>query len=160
MSADVQERALSYEEERGKPTPSLNHGILQACLIVQLAKQEKHDVVSELTLDLDLPDGRKLVPDICLRPAAPADWDHDDIVPTEAPPMALEIQSPTQGSEEMTDKASLYLSHGVRSVWLVIPLMRGVLIYTSPEGSPTRHFEGIVTDPATGAQIDLDEVFR
>ena len=32
--------------------------------------------------------------------------------------------------------------------------------HCSPGGPPTRHFEGVVTDPATGAKVDLDEVFR
>ncbi|HEY5752215.1 MAG TPA: hypothetical protein VIT21_03635 [Chthoniobacterales bacterium] len=39
MSAETQDRPLAYEEEYGKPTPSKNHGYIQANLIGEFIDQ-------------------------------------------------------------------------------------------------------------------------
>ena len=51
MSTETLDKPLTYEEERGKPMPSSNHGAIQANLIVEFARQRDFRVYSELTLE-------------------------------------------------------------------------------------------------------------
>ena len=78
----------AYELERGKPMPSYNHGILQARLVVLLARAgSRYEVASEVALSIS---GKSYTPDICLFPARPTDWDHDQIKVLTAPILAVE----------------------------------------------------------------------
>lgn len=83
---------------------------------------------------------------------------------TEPPLLAVEIASPTQGSptqgtQELVDKARQLIEHGVASCWLVQPALRTVTIF-GEDGRSKTHSEGMVKDPATGIEVTLDDVFR
>ena len=155
MSATVAERPLSYEEERGKPMPSFNHGMIQANLIGEFIRNRVYRVVSELTLELAEPPN--VTPDLCIFHRKPAELAHDQIRVAEPPLMAVEVLSPTQSLDELNDKAERLLAHGAQSVWIVLPVFEQVTILTR-EGRRSFH-EGVVTDPATGLQADLAAVF-
>ena len=147
--------ALTYEEERGKPMPSYNHGIVQANLIGEFLKHREFRVVSELSLRLS---DRDLTPDLTLYRREPADFRHDIVRRTDAPLVAVEIYSPTQGSLEIMEKVDAYLAAGVLSVWVVAPPIRNVTIYT-PDGREHPFAAGVATDPAIGVTADLAVVF-
>jgi len=51
-----------YEVERGKPMPSESHGIAQANLIGEIAKDKRFRPISELRILL--PSGKPYIPDI------------------------------------------------------------------------------------------------
>ncbi len=55
-------------------------------------------------------------------------------------------------------KIDRYRKHGVPSCWVVEPALRTVKII-APDGTESVHHTGLVTDPATGIEVDLDAVF-
>jgi Uma2 family endonuclease len=118
MVIETLERALTYEEERGKPSPSLNHGIAQANLTGEFLKNPNFLVSSELTLEFE---GETYTPDLSVYPKEPLDWRHDQIRRTDPPLVVVEIFSPTQGPQTVMDKVEIYLRNGVKSCWLLSP---------------------------------------
>ena len=157
MSIDVlPERPLSYEEERGKPLPGKNHGIIQMLLGIQFAKHPEFEPAGEVTLEL-VP-GDPKTPDIIVNPRQSLDLRQDNVRPADPPLLAVEIVSPSQGMQEIMDKVKFYLAHGVKSVWVVVPPLRAVTIFL-PDGSQRNHHAGVVRDPAIGVTADLDAVF-
>lgn len=153
----VTEPRPGYEQERGKPMPSKNHGLVQLFLGNALLRYaEQYTVIPELSLDLD---GRPLVPDLCIYPKLPIDWRHDEVRMTEPPLTVVEILSPTQGMDEVVRKADVYFEAGVKSCWIVQPVLEVVAVLVP--GNKARFFtSGEVTDPATGITVKIDEIFR
>lgn len=135
--------------------PGAEHAICQARLIGQFLKSPRHLVLSELNLELS---GRRIVPDICVFQVEQEPRIRNQTWVTEPPQIAVEIISPSQTLEEMSAKISLLLESGVPSVWLVIPFAHVISIYQKgvPLLSATT---GILTDPATGLTISVEEVF-
>ena len=148
-------RELSYEEERGKPTPSANHARIQIRLGAEFLQHRQYDTYSELSLRLGF---RPLVPDLSVYPAGPMDLRHDETERTEPPLLVVEILSPSQGPHSVMEKIDHYLAHGVKSCWLVTPPLREVTVFT-PDGGQQSHHSGVVTEPATGITADLAAVF-
>ena len=70
MTTEIVDRPLTYEEERGKPMPSSNHGAIQANLIGQFLSHQQFRVYSELNLELG---GSPFTPDLSIYPRAPLD---------------------------------------------------------------------------------------
>jgi Uma2 family endonuclease len=147
-----------YEQERGKPMPSKNHGILQASLIIALHSHlgKKYRAISELSLDLL---GDKLTPDICLYPYAPSNWLHDQSPVTEPPLLAIEIVSPSQSTTEMLLKARRYFAGGVQSFWLVEPALQTISVL-SPNDTLQTFASGIARDEVVGVELPIAEVFE
>lgn len=145
-----------YELERNKPRPSKNHGIVQANLIVEFSRNRSFRPISELNLDLgEKPDQ---VPDVCIFRRESVDFAHDEVRVAEPPLIVVEITSPKQGTYEIFRKVDRYFKHGVASCWVVEPSLRTVKLIGA-DGQESVHHEGIITDPATGIEVDLDAVF-
>lgn len=155
MPTTLAEPKLSYEEERGKPMPSDNHGAVQASLIVELARHAAYRVYSELTLDVG---GVSMTPDISLYPRQGLDLRRDVLRRPDPPLLTVEIFSPRQGMQEVMDKVDAYFRHGVRSCWVIAPPLRDLTIFTTDGGE--LHFHGgRATDPILGVTVDVDAVF-
>jgi Uma2 family endonuclease len=150
-------QALSaYETERGKPMPSRNHSFAQTNLIVALARHGKeYSILSELTLDLPK---QELTPDISIYPKLPVDWRHDEIRMSEMPSTVIEILSPTQGMAELGKKADDYFEAGVKSCWIVAPMLQ-VISILQPDGATLTFSRGEVHDDATGIKVTVEEIF-
>ncbi len=155
MDTEVLSEPLSYEEERGKPMPSLNHGVAQANLIVEFSKHREFRVASEVALSIA---GKAYTPDLILTPRKPINWHIDPPKQTEMPPLAVEIFSPMQGAQQIMDKVAVYLASGVQSCWIVSPPLHTVKIMTA-DGREEVHHAGVITDPVLGVTADLDAVF-
>ncbi len=156
--APYQAKGLSdYEIERGKPMPSKVHATTQTNVIVALAKYKKqYRQLTELSLRLQ---GEKLVPNIALYAEDASDWHENEIEMTLPPLLSVEIVSPSQSIDEMKEKADKYFAAGVRSVWLVLPALAGVMVLHA--GERARFFsEGDIVDDALGIRIPVDEVFE
>ncbi|PSQ95500.1 MAG: Uma2 family endonuclease [Bacteroidetes bacterium SW_9_63_38] len=151
------ERTLSdYERERGKPMPSKLHSVVQTNLLgILLSYRPEYQGLSELTLQLD---GRELTPDLCVYPDLDVDFTQDETQVTEPPLLAVEISSHTQGVQTLVDKTRVLLAHGVESCWLIQPQLRTVTVFTGEMDSAT-HDRGVLTDPATDMEVDLNDVF-
>ena len=151
-----QPQPLTYEEERGKPMPSYNHGIIQANLTVEFSKHLEYRVVSELDLELD---GRRLTPDLSIYVREPLDVRHDIIRRTDPPLVTVEILSPMQGTYPVMEKVAFYLKSGVKTCWLVNPPTRTITIYSADDTDRTFVPGQQAVDPAIGIAADVTAVF-
>jgi len=155
MSTAALAKPLTYEEERGKPMPSFNHGSIQANLIGEFLRHREYRVVSELSLEFD---GQIYVPDISLYVRQPINFRRDETRRVDPPLLAVEILSPSQGLQEIVDKVEVYFRHGVKSCWIVSPPLRSITIL-APDGTESVCHAGMATDPATGLTADLATIF-
>ncbi len=145
-----------YERERGKPMPSLNHGLVQTFLSAALLRyRKKYSIVSELSLELD---GSSSVPDISIYPKLPMDWRHDHVKKTDPPLTVIEILSPTQSLDSVVKKTEDYFEAGVKSCWIVQMILESVVVLL-PGEKPRVCTEGGVEDPATGITVEIAEIF-
>ncbi len=154
MAVAVETRPLTYEEERGKPVPSRNHGRVQTNLILEFGPQQEFSIYSELTLNVA---GTNYTPDISVYPHESADFRHDEAIRADLPLLAVEILSPTQSHQEVVEKAEIYLRNGVKSCWIVTPPLRTVTVLL-PDGREEVFHAGVAKDPASGLSADLAKV--
>ncbi len=146
-----------YELERGKPLPRFKHGIVQGNLIVALAAyREKYSIVSELDIELN---GQPSVPDVCVYPKREVNWTAEEDPITEPPLIAVEILSQSQSIDELMRKAEAYLAAGVGAVWVVVPSAQTVFAL-KPNAKIEAYTKGIITDDATGIEVNVNEIFR
>ncbi|MCY3904454.1 MAG: Uma2 family endonuclease [Caldilineaceae bacterium] len=145
-----------YEKERGKPMPSLNHGVVQAKLsfVLILACRDQYLVGNEVTLGTEPP----LTPDLVVTRERQLDWLRDELRLMEAPLTAIEIASPSQSINEFFPHIESYFRFGVQSAWLVQPPLEQVVVFT-PNFEAQVYSEGEVVDPALDVGIALDEIF-
>src|SRR6266513_5341266 len=151
MSIGTVDKPLTYEEERGKPSPSRNHSAVQANLILEFTRLRKFRVHSELTLNIN---GKPLTPDLSVYPRTPLDLRHDVSRCPDPPLLVVEIFSPQQPTQEVMDKIDTYFAFGVKSCWIVSPTMHSIQILTA-DGKETVLNSGTATDPVTGLTADL-----
>src|SRR5438094_1049648 len=149
------EKTLSYEEERGKPMPSLNHSAIQMNLGAQFMRDHQFRVHSELTLEIG---GKPMTPDLSVYRRTPLDLRHDVPRCTEPPLLVVEILSPQQPIQEIMTKIDTYFAFGVKSCWVLSPTMHSIQVLTS-DGKEIVLNSGIATDPVTGLTADLSAVF-
>ena len=148
---------LTYEIERGKPMPSLNHGIIQHNLSVVLdAYRKQFRIATEVALRLE---GWSSTPDIILLPKGKADFHRDQTELQEPPLGVVEIISPSQSVQMLYEKAVQYFETGVKSVWLVVPTLQLIMVYSSPDTSE-QFSSGMLIDRVLGISISLDKVFE
>jgi len=93
-----------YERERGKPSPSFNHGFVQANLITELniRLRKTHTVTSETNLKLA---DQKTVPDLTVFEKRQPNMQRDVIWVQEVPLTTIEILSPKQDLDTLLEKA-------------------------------------------------------
>ena len=149
-----------YELERGKPMPSLKHARIQKQLVRQLEKSlfDSCEVLAEISLAVV--DG-KMIPDVAVFAigALPDSSGPDFTAVAVVPRTAIEILSPTQVIAELLEKAARYFAAGVQSYWLVVPELRAVAVYSEP-GKYKYFYNGqTLSDPATGAEVVVSELF-
>jgi Uma2 family endonuclease len=126
-----------YEKERGKPAPSLLHGLVQTNLAFLIIRDfgSTFSTPSELELAF-LP--KNAVPDICIYPKMHINFEEEDTLKMKEPPLtAIEILSPKQALEDVLSKArKLYFANGVKSVWIVLTSLKTVVVMT-PSAPPS-----------------------
>lgn len=153
---DTVTEQTDYEQERGKPLPSRNHGYIQATITGAILEyRDSYTPFGELTLQLgDL----RVTPDVCVYPKMSLNFQEDEARMTEPPLLAVEIVSPTQSTQDVVDKINDMLDAGVESCWLVQPAMETVTIYTA-DAKPHTVSEGTVEDPATDIAVEISAIF-
>ena len=152
----VVEPTTDYEDEK---MSSYNHSELQTRLgfLLMLAYRHQYSILTEL--DFAFASG-KTRPDLCIMTKRKVDWLADEIVVQDVPITTIEILSPEQSLNSLTDR--IYQKHfpaGVKTVWLVVPTIQIVSILL-PERRQMNFSEGIITDPVTNIQLNLSEVFE
>jgi len=139
---------------------SRNHSYVQTNLIVALAELQKYAVFSKLSLDID---GTEYEPDICLYSEEynlkTEDFQEDILRMIEMPLCAIEILSPRQFMESLTEKFKIYFNAGVQSCWLVIPNLRLVSVHRDFK-TYQMFYEGDIIDEKLDIQLPLNKVFH
>jgi Uma2 family endonuclease len=157
----VAEKELSdYEIERGKPMPNFLHSAIQINLgfELKLAYGEHYRVVSELTLDTQ-PKGS--TPDLSILKTTPLDFINE--LPArhpDAPLLTIEIESPSQSMDEMTEKMRRYFAFGVKSCWIVIPPLKAICVYNKPNHYEFFHNDDKLIDKKLNIELDLSKIFE
>ena len=148
-----------YERERGKPLPSLSHGIVQANIGFELKTRygAQFRYLSEISIQVA---DWVMVPDIGIFPTMATDMQHDEIVLTQMPLTTVEIISGSQAPNELINRAHVYLGAGVKSCWVVLPKMGSVAVYSAPGMCKIYYYGQTLTDPATGIELPLGPLFE
>lgn len=77
------------------------------------------------------------------------------------PDLAVEVRSPRDSRDQVHDKAIMWLTTGVRMVWVVLPERRSIDVYRTGEDVVTitdaRPLEGL--DVLPGFNCSLEEIF-
>lgn len=158
MEAAIALPLSAYEIERRKPMPSKNHGIIQTNItgLLYADYRKKFRIITELRIEIE---GDDYTPDICIYPLMNFDSLHDEIRVKQVPLTAIEILSPTQGTEDLLEKFEVYFKAGIQSCWFVQPAMSTIFLLTPDKKIKVFH-EEILTDPTNDISIDLQEVFQ
>lgn len=159
-SVRIKRELSDYEMERGKPTPSKNHGLLQSniCTEINIRYRKTYTLLSEI--DLQMPEKPNCVPDIAIYPKLKIDFQEDEISMKQIPLTTIEILSPTQSENELVDKAKRYFAAGVKSCWIVLPIFKAVVLYSSPTNRQIFTEDLTLVDAATGIELPLAEIFE
>ncbi len=158
METATEKILTAYEIERNKPMPTFIHGVLQANLIIRLAKYiEKYRIASEVSLNT-LPDFS--TPDLVLYPMGELDFRNDPARRNDAPLLIVEIQSPSQSTRDMVEKLEQYFNFGVKSCWIVIPDIQAILVYESVDTYHFFHNDELLIDLALKIEFQLSEIFK
>jgi Uma2 family endonuclease len=146
-----------YELERHKPMPSINHGSIQANLIIGLAAyRNTHRIASEVSLDLN---DFSSVPDISIFEKMKIDT-KNDIPFMKIPPLCVvEIISPSQSFNEILTKTYSYFQNGVKSCWIVLPGVNNIYVFSGPDTYQIFKSDQTLQDPTLNISFSLAEVF-
>lgn len=138
--------------------PSKLHSAIQSnvSFVLRHNYTSRFKILPELSVRLL---GNKYVPDIALYDKDASDWRVEEIEMTAPPLLAIEIESPSQSTNQMTEKAHQYLAAGVKSVWLVFPALAGVMVYHKGR-KPRFVADGDLVDDVLDIRIAIDEVFE
>ena len=149
---------LQYEIERNKPIPNFTHGAIQSNLVFELRTILKttYRVVSEVSLDTK-PLGS--TPDVLVFPPQTLDFFDEPAKRSDAPLLAIEIQSPSQSNEEMKEKVQRYFEFGVKSCWIVVPSWQAVLVFDSATHYVFFNDNMLVKDSTLSIKVPIHKVF-
>lgn len=150
---------IRIDESQDEKMSSYNHSELQTRLgfLLMLAYRHQYSILTEL--DFAFASG-KTRPDLCILPKRKANWMEDEIIVSDVPLTTIEILSPEQSMNSLLDR--IYKKHfpaGVKTVWLIIPAIQIITILL-PDQSRINVTEGVLTDPVTGLQLTISEVFE
>jgi Uma2 family endonuclease len=146
------------EEFQTEDITSVNHSKIIHRLSVALDEySDEYEILPELELDLS---AGKCKPDICVYQNLPDDWENDIIFYSQPPIIVIEIQSPKQATTELTDKMNMiYFPSGVKSVWIIVPVLQLITIRTH-DGQKLVFTDGIIKDPTTSIEILFSKIFK
>ena len=79
-----------------------------------------------------------------------------------APALAIEVVSPTDLAEDLTQKVKQYLAAGAKAVWVFYPKTREVQVFRADGGNFFRREHETLEDPdlLPGFSLDLKAVFE
>ncbi len=153
------ESPVITDDAQDEKMSSFNHSELQTRLgfLLMLAYRHEYSILTEL--DFNFASG-KTRPDLCIMPKRKANWMEDEIIVTDVPLTTIEILSPEQSMNSLLDR--IYKKHfpaGVKTVWLVTPALQ-IITVLLPDRNRINVTEGVLTDPVTGLQLTISEVFE
>lgn len=146
---------LSYELDQGElvevSSASYLHNRIRDLLTHRLmshleTRQDQGAVVAEQWFRLGEDTVR--APDVALiSPAQISLLDPERRIQPFAPALAVEVTSPSNTFDELARKTRQYLGAGSRSVWILVPAMREIHVYTSGAHPAILSAEDPLEDP-------------
>jgi len=155
---ETQASAITETEVVLEEAMSLNHSRLIGRLTILLsAYEEQYDILPELEFELST---GNLKPDVAVIHRQAYDWE-EDIIRFPSPPItAIEVLSPTQAFDAVASKIrKLYFPAGVESAWLVVPFIKTIHLFLPAQPVVTVSV-GLLHDPASGIELDVEKLFR
>ena len=151
----------TYEIERGKPTPSKNHSIIQANLIFELMKKYRNQYRMASELNLKMPSGDK-VPDIVVYLKSELIYSpgQDEAYVSKKPFGIIEILSHSQNPSELVTRSHSYFADGIKSYWLAIPDLKSIYVFSAPNEYDVFSKKEKLVDGQLGIELDLGEIFK
>ena len=155
---EVLEAKSDYEIERGKPMPSKHHAVIQGLIQGHLFTQyhQQYWILPELSI---LFDDIQKVPDLAIYDQDNFSREQEEIRTTQIPLCAIEILSPTQNINELIDKSVIYFQNGVKSYWLVVPVLKTIFVFYSEENYAAFLKDDVLKDKVLGIELDLKKIF-
>jgi Uma2 family endonuclease len=149
-----------------KVSPKTRHALVQARLAVVLTNLfgDRGDVGTEWRFYL-LPDNEQpssLVPDVAYvsHERMPPSFGELRERPTIAPDIAIEVLSPGDRTRTLETKIALFLAHGSRSVFVVDPIKRTIVIHERGETVSFREGEIAASLEYPDLRIELSKLFE
>jgi Uma2 family endonuclease len=159
IETSVKNELSEYEIERNKPMPSKNHAYIQKNLLVEIDVKYRKQFTCLSEIDITMPEKPNCVPDIAIYPKLEFNFWDDELSMTEMPLTAIEIVSPSQSDNDILKKINRYFQAGVKSCWFVMPAFQAISVYSSLEKYTFFTSDMTLSDPTTGIEIALSEVF-
>ena len=140
---------------------SRNHSYLQIKLGALLLGLDKYLVLSEISLDSSAleTNTKEMRPDLALYPKLTIDFLQDEIRMQTMPLLVIEILSPRQSIDEILEKFRGYFKLGVQSCWLVLPPLKSVSVFSSPNQEQT-FSQGEVVDDVLNIRMTVEKIFQ
>jgi Uma2 family endonuclease len=140
---------------------SRNHSYLQIKLGALLLELDKYLVLSEISLDSSPleTNTKEMRPDLALYPKLTIDFLQDEIRMQTMPLLVIEILSPRQSIDEILEKFRGYFKLGVQSCWLVLPPLKSVSVFSSPNQEQT-FSQGELVDNVLNIRLAVKSIFQ
>lgn len=149
----------TYEAERGKPAPSKNHAIAQSnlCGLLMFGFREKYRFLSEVNISIN---EKVKVPDLAIYPKLNYEADKDIEVMSQLPLGVIEITTVNQPLSDLTDNIKTYFAKGVKSYWLVIPILEIVYIFSSTDDFEVFTKKDFLKDRVLDIKLEVSHIFK
>lgn len=159
MNLDI--KKSQYELERGKPTPTKNHSIIQSRIgkFVSENYENRFEILPELTL---LINEKSITPDLIFYnfDNILIDFDDEDEISVSQIPLGVvEIMSPTQTITELIVKSHAFFDAGVKSYWLVIPSLKTIYVFSDKGEYEVYAKTDKLIDNQLNIEMDLGKLF-
>ena len=138
-------------------SPSYYHSYICTNVASALKQEGTYSIFTELTFVID---GKDYVPDVSVYPKRKVQWRKRDILRmTEMPLTAIEIVSPSQTMDDALTKFEIYFHAGIKSCWLISPVMTAINVYTDMEQAQTFQ-TGDMVDPVLNIRLPMTVIFE
>ncbi len=147
---DIETSAFLITEDM----PSLNHSYICAQIMRQLLQNDSLQPLPELTLDI----GKGITPDVSIFPKGQIqpDFFEDVSKMAQLPLVAIEVISASQSVQEILTKAKVMVGAGVKTVWVVEPYGRSIIVVDSQQN---QLFHNTIVR-SHGVEVDFSQVFH
>jgi Uma2 family endonuclease len=148
-----------YEIGVDKPKSDKNHALIQGRLLCQLDRNygENFTILPEINLNLS---DRKTVPDLAIYAPLKFDSDNNEEELTNPPLCVIDILFEGQNLHGLHQKRTYYLTSGVTSYWLVLPLLKTISVFHSIGDSSVFYDKRPLLDKKLNIELDLSEIFK
>jgi Uma2 family endonuclease len=155
---DDQEHELLGGEHLVSAFPKWRHIVLQHRLSAVIGKHAPEGWMCLVEGGYELSDDTLLRPDVSVASREQIESAKGDEWVRGAPPLVVEIVSPSNTAAEVVRKVDAYLLHGAREVWVVYPALKQIHVH-EPGGMTSRHSDQVSSTSIPGLMIKLDELF-